>query len=81
MKDDLIQVRPVLVHATAGVLRVSHHNGMAVFRGIPFAEPPVGSFRSATQRPARRLEESACYTPKIPGRRAAVAPRWGPACA
>jgi len=36
-----------------GVLRGSREAGVAVFRGIPFAEPPVGELRFAAPRPAR----------------------------
>ncbi|MEU1372242.1 carboxylesterase family protein [Streptomyces triculaminicus] len=41
------------VRAVAGVLRGSWEAGVAVFRGIPFAEPPVGSLRLAAPRPVR----------------------------
>ncbi|GAB2723966.1 carboxylesterase/lipase family protein [Kitasatospora kifunensis] len=41
------------VRAQAGVLRGSWEAGVAVFRGIPFAEPPVGSLRFAAPRPVR----------------------------
>ena len=48
--------RPLLVHATAGTLRGSQENGVAVFRGIPFAEPPVGALRFEAPRPVRGWE-------------------------
>jgi para-nitrobenzyl esterase len=35
------------VRAAAGRLRGSREAGVAVFRGIPFAEPPVGVLRFA----------------------------------
>ena len=35
------------VRAPAGRLRGSREAGVAVFRGIPFAEPPVGGLRFA----------------------------------
>lgn len=41
------------VRAVAGRLRGSREAGVAVFRGIPFAEPPVGALRFAAPRPAR----------------------------
>uniref|UniRef100_A0AAU2JHX7 Carboxylic ester hydrolase n=1 Tax=Streptomyces sp. NBC_00049 TaxID=2903617 RepID=A0AAU2JHX7_9ACTN len=41
------------VRAAGGALRGSREAGVAVFRGIPFAEPPVGPLRFAAPRPAR----------------------------
>ncbi|MFC9295102.1 carboxylesterase/lipase family protein [Streptomyces sp. NPDC057011] len=41
------------VRVTGGVLRGSREAGVAVFRGIPFAEPPVGPLRFAAPRPVR----------------------------
>ncbi|MEU5049366.1 carboxylesterase family protein [Streptomyces sp. NPDC021096] len=41
------------VRTAAGALRGSQEAGMAVFRGIPFAEPPVGPLRFAAPRPVR----------------------------
>ena len=41
------------VRAAAGRLRGSREAGVAVFRGIPFAEPPVGALRFAAPRPVR----------------------------
>lgn len=35
------------VRTTAGTLRGSSEGGVAVFRGVPFAEPPVGALRFA----------------------------------
>jgi para-nitrobenzyl esterase len=40
------------VRTSAGVIRGRHENGLGVFRGIPFAEPPVGDLRFAAPRPA-----------------------------
>ena len=37
---------------TAGVVRGRHEDGLAVFRGIPFAQPPVGALRFQAPRPA-----------------------------
>src|SRR5437868_8050337 len=41
------------VRTVAGVLRGRRESGLAVFRGIPFAEPPVGARRFAAPQPAR----------------------------
>src|SRR5664279_1807329 len=41
------------VRTAAGVLRGSREAGLAVFRGIPYAEPPVGALRFAAPRPVR----------------------------
>ena len=41
------------VRTTAGVLRGSLESGLAVFRGVPYAEPPVGALRFAAPRPVR----------------------------
>ena len=41
------------VRTTAGMVRGLHEAGLAVFRGIPYAEPPAGALRFAAPRPAR----------------------------
>ncbi|MCZ4119983.1 carboxylesterase/lipase family protein [Streptomyces sp. H39-S7] len=41
------------VRAAGGALRGSREAGVAVFRGIPFAEPPVGPLRFAAPRAVR----------------------------
>jgi len=45
--------RPPVVRTAQGALRGSFENGIAVFRGIPYAEPPVGKLRF--RPPARRI--------------------------
>jgi para-nitrobenzyl esterase len=40
----------LLVRTTAGELRGSHENGIAVFRGVSYAAPPVGELRFAPPR-------------------------------
>ena len=57
------------VRTAAGALRGSREAGMAVFRGIPFAEPPVGSLRFAAPRPVRGwdgVREAVSYGPPPP---------------
>jgi para-nitrobenzyl esterase len=40
------------VRTTTGLVRGRSENGLAVFRGIPFARPPVGELRFAAPQPA-----------------------------
>lgn len=43
----------VEVRVTTGAVRGTEEAGVAVFRGIPFAAPPVGALRFAAPRPAQ----------------------------
>src|SRR3712207_148753 len=43
----------VEVRVTAGTVRGALESGLAVFRGIPFAAPPVGALRFQAPRPAQ----------------------------
>ena len=57
------------VRAAAGRLRGSRDAGVAVFRGIPFAEPPVGVLRFAAPRPAQGwsgVREAVSFGPPPP---------------
>ncbi|MGW3148782.1 carboxylesterase/lipase family protein [Streptomyces sp. NPDC001177] len=42
-----------VVRTTAGAVRGRREDGLAVFRGMPFADPPVGEARFAAPRPVR----------------------------
>lgn len=57
------------VRVAAGMLRGAREQGLTVFRGIPFAEPPVGALRFAAPRPVRSwdgMREAASYGPPPP---------------
>ena len=58
-----------VVRTAAGQVRGRTENGIAVFRGIPFAQPPVGDLRFAAPRPARAwdgVREAAMFGPPPP---------------
>ena len=60
---------PPVVRTTAGAVRGRWEAGVAVFRGIPFAEPPVGALRFAAPRPASRwdgVRDAVAYGPPPP---------------
>ena len=57
------------VRASVGTLRGGWEAGVAVFLGIPFAEPPVGALRFAAPRPVRGwggVREAVSYGPPPP---------------
>jgi para-nitrobenzyl esterase len=57
------------VRITAGAVRGRGEHGLAVFRGIPFAEPPVGDARFAAPRPVRGwdgVREAFSFGPPAP---------------
>ncbi|MFJ1759857.1 carboxylesterase/lipase family protein [Amycolatopsis sp. NPDC088138] len=57
------------VRTRAGTLRGSREAGLAVFRGVPFAEPPVGALRFAAPQPVRGwdgVREAVSYGPPPP---------------
>lgn len=57
------------VRAPGGAVRGTREAGVAVFRGIPFAEPPVGALRFAAPRPVRGwdgVREAVSYGPPPP---------------
>ncbi|MER6129368.1 carboxylesterase family protein, partial [Streptomyces sp. NPDC001795] len=54
---------------TTGAVRGRREDGLAVFRGIPFAQPPVGELRFAAPRPADRwdgVREAFAFGPPPP---------------
>ena len=57
------------VRCAGGIVRGVLEDGVAVFRGIPFAEPPVGALRLAAPRPARPwsgVREAVAFGPPPP---------------
>lgn len=47
-----VEVVETQAHTLAGSVRGTREGGVAVFRGVPFAAPPVGANRFAAPRPA-----------------------------
>lgn len=59
----------VEVRVSGGMLRGTVESGVAVFRGIPFAAPPVGALRFAAPRPAAAwdgVREAVAFGPPPP---------------
>jgi para-nitrobenzyl esterase len=57
------------VRTTTGTVRGRVEDGLSVFRGIPFAAPPVGEARFAAPRPATRwdgVREAFSFGPTVP---------------
>ena len=64
-----MDVTEPVVRTAAGLVRGQAEDGVAVFRGIPFAQPPVGDLRFAAPRPARAwdgVREAAAFGPPPP---------------
>jgi para-nitrobenzyl esterase len=64
-----MDVAEPVVRTAAGQVRGRAENGIAVFRGIPFAQPPVGPRRFAAPAPARPwdgVREAAMFGPPPP---------------
>ncbi|MBC9728872.1 carboxylesterase/lipase family protein [Streptomyces sp. TRM68367] len=58
-----------VVRTAAGAVRGRQEDGLAVFRGIPFAQPPVGEARFAAPRPASAwggVREASAFGPPPP---------------
>lgn len=69
--------KSVLVEAPCGPVRGMEENGIAGFRGIPYAEPPIGRGRFAAPKPARRFAaifHADSYGPAAPQRRSLPEP-------
>jgi para-nitrobenzyl esterase len=75
-----MDVTEPVVRTASGLVRGRRdpgHNGIAAFRGIPFARPPVGDLRFAAPRPARPwdgVREAAAFGPPPPQSAYAVTP-------
>ncbi|WP_075737000.1 carboxylesterase/lipase family protein [Streptomyces acidiscabies] len=57
------------VRTPAGTVRGSRENGLAVFRGIPYARPPVGDLRFAAPRPPEPwdgVRDALAFGPPVP---------------
>jgi para-nitrobenzyl esterase len=64
-----MDVTEPVVRTAAGPVRGRAENGIAVFRGIPFAQPPVGHLRFAAPEPAwpwDGVREAAMFGPPPP---------------
>ena len=64
-----MDVTEPVVRTAAGQVRGRVENGVAVFRGMPFAQPPVGALRFAAPEPARPwdgVREAAMFGPPPP---------------
>ena len=64
-----MDVTEPVVRTAAGQVRGRAENGVAVFRGIPFAQPPIGHLRFAAPEPARPwdgVREAAMFGPPPP---------------
>src|SRR4029077_9258635 len=72
-----MDVTEPVVRTAAGQVRGRAENGVAVFRGIPFAQPPVGVLRFAAPEPARPwdgVREAAMFGPPPPQSALVLAP-------
>jgi para-nitrobenzyl esterase len=68
------------VRTTAGVVRGRWENDLAVFRGIPFAAPPVGEARFTAPRPAPGwpgVRDATSFGPPPPQEPSELSPRAG----
>jgi para-nitrobenzyl esterase len=64
-----MDVSEPVVRTATGLVRGRAEDGVAVFRGIPFAQPPVGDLRFAAPRPVRAwdgVREAVMFGPPPP---------------
>jgi len=77
-----MDVTEPVVRTASGPVRGRNAAGIAVFLGIPFAEPPVGDLRLAAPHPARAWDgtrEATAFGPPPPQSAYAVTPAPAPA--
>ena len=58
-----------VVHTKDGQVRGSVENGAVIFRGIPFAKPPVGALRfqaPAPPEPWEGVRDATAFGPRAP---------------
>jgi len=81
---ELVGAREPVVSTLTGKVLGRTEAGLSVFRGMPFAEPPVGEARFAAPRPARRwdgVREAFSFgppPPQDPGMPGTVSPAEAP---
>jgi para-nitrobenzyl esterase len=75
-----MDVTEPVVRTASGLVRgrrVAEQHGVAAFRGIPFAQPPVGDLRFAAPRPAQPwdgVRDAAVFGPPPPQSAYSVTP-------
>src|ERR1700730_11245240 len=72
-----MDVTEPVVRTAGGLVRGRARGGGAIFRGIPFAQPPVGDLRFAAPRPARPWDgtrDAKAFGPPPPQSAYAVTP-------
>ena len=57
----------LVVRTQAGELRGARENGIAVFRGVPYAAAPVGELRFALPQPAPAWRGVICLPQTLSG--------------
>ena len=69
-----------IVETSYGTLAGFEHNGIHTFRGIPFAQPPVGALRFRAPRPPARwagTREASQFAPAAPQNHSPLGPMLG----